>query len=82
MKVRGANTTELLALAAGTKVNGNVYYGNPALIRRVLLAWIKKIRILTPELRFEASPVPWTAKPKVEKYFDLPGRSNWYGSGA
>ncbi len=81
MKVRGANTTELLALAAGTKVKGNVYYGNPALIRRVLLAWIKKIRILTPELRFEATPVPWTAKPKVEKYFDLPGRSNWYGLG-
>ena len=79
-KVGWFDTTELLALAAGAKIKGNVYYGNPALIRRVLLASIKNIRILTPELRFEGAPVPWTAKP-VTHYFYLPGRSNWYGLG-
>ena len=80
-KVGWLNTTDVLALAAGSKAKGNVYYANPALTRRVLLACIKKIRTLTPELRFEASPLPWTSPIKPTHYFHLPGRSNWYNLG-
>ncbi len=80
-KIRGNKAMYALALAAASKVKGNVYYGNPAIIRRVLLTQAERIKMLTPELRFEQVPMPWKKKDKLAAYFDLPGRSNWYGLG-
>lgn len=80
-KPKGGDPADLLALAAGYKVADNPFYGNPALIRRVLLARLNELRKLDSSCRFDDSEWPRSKPAAIGSFFDLPTRSNWYGLG-
>ncbi len=79
--VRGRDNIDYLALAAGEDNPDNPYYGNPALIRRVLLGKMSRIRKFDASFRFEAMDDNFKKTDKLENYFQTPTRSNWYGLG-
>lgn len=79
--VPGVDNLNCLALAAGCDRPDNPYYGNPGLIRRVLLGMLAQIRRFDPAFRFEANDFPYEAAKHPTTYFQLPVRSNWYGLG-
>jgi hypothetical protein len=80
-KVGHVKMTDLLAFVAGFKNDKNPYYGNRAVIRRVLLANMAQLRKLDPAFRFETPDLAFKMPAEVKHFFDLPGRSNWYGLG-
>ncbi len=72
---------DLLAFVAGFDDPRNPYFGQPAIVRRVLLANLANLRKLDPAFRFETADLAFTKPAEVKHYFNLPVRSNWYGLG-
>ncbi len=73
---------DMLARAAGAKDEANPYYGNPALVRRVLLARLHDLSKLSPHFWYEAkNDFPCTLEVAENNLGSIPMRSNWYSLG-
>jgi len=70
--------TDVAAAAAGLKDPDNPYYGDPALVRRVLLCRLRQLLTFNAYFWFDANTDgPRRFKEQFESIFDTPLRSQW-----